>query len=406
MVQGLRPRPIKKSDVNQAPVFDKNEQEREEEECLEESQPDSAEEDEDEYYEEEGYQPETLQYEPEKINITVWQPTIFQVLRRIDRGILDLESEFQRSGDIWNIGAQSRLIESVMIRIPLPAFYIDVTDEDHWLVVDGLQRLTTLKKFCDNKFKLTELEYLKELEGKTFDELDIIYQSRLEDSQLTVYRIEKGTPRQVRYNIFYRINTGGEPLNPQEIRHTLNPGAAPQLLKELASVDWFKKIMKPSEYQIKRMEDREVVLRFLAFKLTPYNEYNGRINNFLDETMSKLNKLYERDRGSFEGLRVEFEEGMKAALDIFGTSALRKTTKNKTNELNRVLFEVWTVSLSNLDSQELEILRQRKDELLVKFRVLLKNSQFVNSISWDLRSVVLVRYRFQKIEKLIREVLR
>ena len=106
--------------------------------------------------EEELEEKRNFNYDPEKINIFTKEPTIDILLRRIDEEALNLAPDFQRQASIWNIEAKSRLIESILIRIPLPAFYIDATNEEEWLVVDGLQRLSTLKQIVSDKiFGLT-----------------------------------------------------------------------------------------------------------------------------------------------------------------------------------------------------------------------------------------------------------
>ncbi len=155
----------------------------------------------------EEYETTTFQYDPEKINIATREPTIEQLLRRIDEKALDLAPEFQRQANIWNQEAKSRLIESILIRIPLPAFYIDRTNEDEWVVVDGLQRLSALEQFVKNKLNLTGLEYL-DLKNKTYDELEIRYQRRILETQVTVYLIEKGTPEEVKYNFLNELIQG------------------------------------------------------------------------------------------------------------------------------------------------------------------------------------------------------
>ena len=136
--------------------------------------------------EEEKYEKDDLIYEPEEINIITREPTIEQLVRRIDEKVLDLAPDFQRHSDIWKDDVKSRLIESIIIRIPLPAFYIDGTNEDNWLVVDGLQRLSALKQFMiksNNNLRLTGLEYLgEELNGKSYEELPRKYQRRIEET--------------------------------------------------------------------------------------------------------------------------------------------------------------------------------------------------------------------------------
>ncbi|WP_287275605.1 MULTISPECIES: DUF262 domain-containing protein [unclassified Okeania] len=134
--------------------------------------------------EEEAYEKYELIYDPEKINFITREPTIEQLVRRINEKVLDLAPDFQRHSDIWKDDVKSRFIESIIIRIPLPPFYIDGTNEDNWLVIDGLQRLSALKQFIiksDNNLRLTGLEYLgNELDGKTYQELPRKYQRRIE----------------------------------------------------------------------------------------------------------------------------------------------------------------------------------------------------------------------------------
>ena len=103
-----------------------------------------------------------------------------------------MNTDFQRHAELWNSPKMSRLIESILIRFPLPAFYFDASDENNWLIVDGLQRLSTIRKFViDKKLRLNGLEFLTDLNGKTFDKLHRQYQRRIEECPVTVYMILK-----------------------------------------------------------------------------------------------------------------------------------------------------------------------------------------------------------------------
>jgi hypothetical protein len=353
---------------------------------------------------EEEYEPLSFQYDPEKINIATREPTIEQLLRRINEDALNLAPDFQRQANIWKDDVKSRLIESILIRIPLPAFYIDATNGDQWLVVDGLQRLSALKHFVsDRKLKLCGLEYLKELEDKTYDQLERKYQRRIEETQVTVYLIEKGTPPEVKYNIFRRINTGGVPLSPQELRHALNPGKATKLLAKLANYEEFQQIIDLSESKKKRMDDREFILGFLAFFLTSYEDYqDGNRDAFLNQALVKANKLPEEE---LNGIENDFKKAMIAASKVFDQKAFRKISDKRQRKypVNKALFEAWSVTLSKLSVENLQTLKDRKQELIDKFVTYVDNDkEFLASIS---QAANKVRYRFKTIEKIIQEVL-
>ncbi|MBD1884709.1 DUF262 domain-containing protein [Microcoleus vaginatus] len=352
----------------------------------------------------EPYEKDKLIYDPDEINIFTREPTIEQLLRRINEEALDLAPDFQRHANIWKDDAKSRLIESLLIRIPLPAFYIDATDEDKWLVVDGLQRLSALKQFMSDKtLRLCGLEYLTNLQGKTYDEIERRYQRRIEETQVTVYLIEKGTPPEVKYNIFKRINTGGLPMTPQELRHALNPGKATKFLAQLATSNEFQQVTKLSKLRKMRMDDREFILGFLAFTLTSYKNYQSEKRNlFLSKALSKVNNMSEEE---LQVIETNFTKAMIAAWQIFGKNAFRKISQHQTQmfPINKALFEVWSVNLSLLSDEQLNILKQHKEQLIEKFRKYVDDDrEFLTSIS---QAAEKIEYRFRIIEKIIQEVL-
>ena len=352
----------------------------------------------------------TEPFDPTMIRVITKPMTIDLVLKRIKENALDLSpnlqrSSFQRMGNIWTDGAQSRLIESLLIQIPLPAFYIDATNEDHWIVVDGLQRLTALKRFIiEEKLKLRELEFLTELHGKVFRQLSPRFRRRIEETQITINIIEEGTPSNAKFNIFKRINTGGLPLSSQEIRHALNQGRATRLLTRLAESEEFLSATGHSIKDIRRA-DQECVLRFIAFTLVTYQEYKTEdFDGFLNETMKRMNNMRKEDLMLLDSM---FIQAMVVAHKIFGTEAFRKKydRDGKRYPINKALFEAWSVNLGKLDEQQISVLVEKREMLINKFIDLVKDIDFNDAISFGTKTIKKVNLRFSRIEEIIGEVL-
>ncbi len=345
-------------------------------------------------------------FNPALIRVSTKYMTIDLLLSRIDNDELILSPDFQRNV-VWHEGAQSRLIESTLIRLPLPAFYMDATNDNKWLVVDGLQRLTSLKRFVLTKeLKLSGLEFLEsQYNGKTYNELPPALQRRIKETQVTVYLVEKGTPPSVKFNIFKRINTGGLPLSLQEIRHALNQGHVTTYLVDLAESDEFRRSTDNGIHS-KRMVDREIVLRFLAFAITPYTQYKiPNLDLFLNEKMAEINAMTEPQRAE---LKRRFLRAMNAAYYIFENDAFRKRYSKEDRRLyiNKALFETWSVNLDKLTDQQLNVLIQRKENLKDGFIDLMNQQEFERAISQATGNVTKVKYRFEAIAQLIGQVLK
>lgn len=360
-------------------------------------------------------------FDATKIRVVTKNPTIDLILKRIKEGALNLEPDFQRSPLIWSKVAQSRLIESILVRIPLPSFYIDASNEDEWLIVDGLQRLSTLKSFVlDKNLKLTGLEYLTELNDKGFDELSRNYQRRIEETEIIINSIEQHTPENVKFHIFKRINTGGLPLSSQEIRHVIYQGKSTQLLKKLSNSKDFQEtigINKKNNKITTRMSDQEFILRFLAFYITPYTQYNKKsLEEFLNNAMKILNKS---SNEMLEIYEQKFDLSITIAQNVFGEFSFRKLTRDKKRKYppNKALFETWLVNFANLDCHQRDVLETRKQDVYDKFLDLInylgedkeiqeKCREFNKAITYGTSQIQQVRYRFRCIEELIQEVLK
>ena len=350
----------------------------------------------------------TEPFNPKDVDIVSQPMVIANIVENLKDDDIILDPDFQRIPDLWDARKQSRLIESLIIRIPLPTFYFDAGKNDKLIVVDGLQRLYAIKKFMalkendPQRLFLTGLEYLTEYNGCSFEMLPSSIQKRIKSQVITAYIIRAGTPDKVRTSIFTRINTGGLTIQPAEIRNSVYRGQAADLLKELAHSQAFiqatRKKIEPS-----RMLDCEFVNRFLAFYLLGVEQYPGNLEAFLNDVMIRLQKESEE---VLELCRKDFLKAMNYAHSIFGASAFRKITANgKYGRINKPLYDVISVTLARLSQEECEKLLQKKEKLNERYTALLKNPEFVDIITNATGKSQNVEDRYTKINGIFQEVL-
>lgn len=343
-------------------------------------------------------------FDPAKINISVIQPTIYNLVQRMssDPPEIDLNTSFQRNGELWDKTRQSRLIESMLLRIPLPTFYFDGSDDECWLVVDGLQRLNAMKAFIiDQSLKLTNLEYFGEFTGLKFSELPRNMMRRLEETQIIANVIQPGTPDEVKFTIFKRINTGGFYLNAQEIRHAIFHGIPSNFIEELANLHSFQYFHINS----KRMLDQELVTRFVAFYILKPEKYRERMDDFLESVMSHLRN---EDKAYLERICHDFNKAMLRARILFGGKAFKRIllteSGNGTNRINKAMFDVWSVQLSKMNDNDFTKVKD-SSVFTQKYDELLKNEKFINAVSQGTGHKESVTMRFFLVDQLIKECL-
>ena len=368
-------------------------------------------------------------FDPTKISMSRRTMSLDSLIKRLKHNELNLSPDFQREKNIWPRGAQSRLIESLLLRIPIPAFYFDATNENEWLVIDGVQRLTALARFVMDEETLGEphlqlsklvlrgLEFLVGLNGMKFANLDRADQRSIEETDFTIYTVAKPTPENVKYNIFKRINTGGVALSDQEIRNAFHAGKATALLDKLAKSNEFLNATRGA-IDRQRRADQECVLRFIAFTLPIAAEYREHekqdfdqflkeyrkqgFDQFLRDTMDRMNGM---SSDKLEQLGNQFKKAMDAAHKIFDQHAFCEAVNGKYREgkVNIALFEVWSVHLGQLSDAERSKLLQKKEYVTNKFLGLLEDLNFSNTIgSSNVESVTL---RFEKVKRFINEIL-
>lgn len=372
-------------------------------------------------------------FDPEEISIQQRVVSMDVIIRRLKQDSIQLAPSFQRK-EVWDQTRKSRLIESLMLNIPLPMFYVSADEEGNWEVVDGLQRLSTIRDFIIGdrygvKLKLKNLEFLGEkYDGKTFTAIkdDPNVQKLVNDIYETEMRftvINPGTPESVKRNIFKRINTGGMPLTAQEIRHALYEGQSSKLLQELVQSESFI-LAIGKKIDDSRMGASELILRMISFMVMDRIAYKHGMDSWLSNSMRVINclpnpskeqlqKIFHKGEipilrvNSLEEIQVKFELAMTRAEELFGGHSFRKSLPGdeRKSPINKSLFEVWGNFLAVLTEHEYEVLKSNKRTLLIAYGELFMNVDFNNSISRHSSTPKGVMVSYIEIEKLVKRVI-
>lgn len=354
-----------------------------------------------------------VSFVPADVRIQTQTINVSTLLERLNYGEIDLSPLFQRHKGLWSETQQSRLIESLMLKIPLPAFYFDSSNENFWVVIDGLQRLTAFQNYLkpqktekemvreagERPHKFVGLQYLKQFNGMTFFELPRQYVRRINEAQLVLYLVEKGTPDEIVRNIFQRINTGGLVLSDQEIRQALYQGKATRLTEEMATSQEFLKATQDAVAS-NRMVDREYANRYLAFTELDYEkDYKENVDTFLSLALQTVNRYTD---GQIEKIKITFRRTMNLCYILFGKYAFRTHNEEwRRGPLNKALFEAWSLCISKISVEEEKHLCANKDMFINAYHELLQDPVYRNALrGGDISSV---RKRIDMTKKCVEE---
>ncbi|EBU9957941.1 DUF262 domain-containing protein [Salmonella enterica subsp. enterica] len=380
----------------------------------------------------------TLQAKLGVARITSKTPVLSLIFDRVHFGDIELQPDFQRKDRIWNDEKKSKLIESILLKLPLPVFYFgNRIAEDKWVVVDGLQRITTIYDFMSGEFKLSKLDILEDLNGKKFGELTRTEQRAIREYEITAYFIEMNKDStDLIVELFHRINTYGVKLSDQEIRSALNQGSSVKFLRYLASKNEFKQAthgkVKPD-----RQKDMELCLSALAFINIGFKHYNfSSYDKFLSKAMEnlnlyKLNLLNEKevDLGSayisdecIEYIQIErkYLRALNLAYDVFGDLAFIKEIGSNTSPISKQLYEVIIYYFYHITDEQERLLLKNSDKLVdTLYSAIDSNSKeyatwdsqtyieaergFKDSISTSTGKKITILYRFNSFAKILEQ---
>lgn len=334
-------------------------------------------------------------YNADDVNFRMQHLRMADLIAMVDSYKLDLfenDEELSNCLNAWNNKRKSLFIESLMIKIPVPLFYIDGS-QPLWKMIDGIKRLFAVHDFIHGKYRLEGLQYLKaECERDNFSSLYEYLKSRIMDAEVMVYIINPGTPQNVRYNIYQRLNLDRRGIIWNKIQHVFFRELSTEFFKPLAESRDFKEISERYDSS-SDWENRKFVMRFAAFSIFGYERYNGDIQSFISSALLIL----KNEPSYLEELHYRFRKGADWVRYLF----------HDKNEMNIMvsperMLDAWMWNISELSDKEYDLLVEERIPFLEEYKSYIINNrhflepQYTNSTSG-------VKQRFGGLRQLIKK---
>lgn len=378
-----------------------------------------------------------------RLKIRQIYPTLSIIYDRIEYNEVDLQPDFQRNDRIWDAKRKSRLIESILMGLPLPIFYLGEESNGDWVIVDGLQRITSIYDFMRGSFALKGLEKLAEFEGKSFSDLHRTSQRTIREYQVTahLFDIRDHNYKDVA-ELFHRINTYGVKLSAQEIRSALIGGSSIKFLRYLSDAETFN-LATHGKVNPSRQKNIELCLGAVSYMLFGYKSFNySRYDDFLsnamrtmnEETFSVLNDVEVSAENSYKNAQVDFSKSeiygllserflisLEFTYQIFNDYAFRKSRRDINRQpISKPLFETLVACFSCLSKAQMSKVEASKNELIDFFFDAITNNSdeysnwnnivykeagrgFNDSISQSTGKKIMVEYRFESVLNIIKK---
>ena len=337
------------------------------------------------------------------------------IISQLEKKNIDVNPHFQRR-DAWDLTKKSRLIESIILGLPIPQIVFAEKKEARgkYIVLDGKQRLTTLLKFIGigegkhNSFSLKNLQILPELNGCSYEELTsnsnhIDHLTNFSNHTIRSVIIKNWISNDFLNLIFVRLNTGSVKLSPQELRQALFPGKFTNFAEQFSSKSkQLSKLLKITEPDF-RMRDVELFVRYIAFT-TRYAQYAGDMKNFLDTTCEFYNENWDARKDEVNSLATEFDNAIETGFEIFGKDFSRKWSGDKAEgALNRAILDVMLFYFSNRHVRDAML--RKSDIIKSKFiEICNDNREFRTSIEQTTKSLTATSDRYFLWGKALTEI--
>ncbi len=347
------------------------------------------------------------------INFGVTTRRISDIFASFNDNELDTTPAFQR-GYVWDKIKASKLIESVLLHVPLPLIYTAEEADGSEVVIDGQQRLMTFIGYLKGEFpkdkkpfKLIKLKILKELNGKSYSDLEQKIKISLRRYSVSIIKIANTTDENVKFEIFERLNTDAVTLSPQELRNCIYRGPLNELIKTLAVKDGFIRVLALQQ-RPQRMVDCEMVLRFFAFNERTHLNYGGKMKTFMNEFMrTNQNLTIEKQ----EEWANKFLLACDNTFTIFGEKAFRRYRSGNAKDqrgswegaINKALFDCTMFWLARYEKRQII---SAKDAIREAAIHLMANSQsFIDATTLGTSDITRVKTRFEEYGRMLEKAI-
>ena len=330
--------------------------------------------------EEESSEVQEIPAEERKLRLQAYDKSVSDLVSMVNRGDIILNPEYQRNY-VWDNKKASLLVESILLNIPIPVIYASEEEDSSWNIVDGLQRLNALNRYYYDKFKLSGLEVLKELNGLKYSDLNTKARRMLDNGIIRVILIFNDSNPEIKYDIFMRLNTGSVKLNEQELRNCLYRGKLNDLIKRLTKNLKFLNILGLKAPH-KRMNDCELILRYFSFSEN-YDIINNKLSNYKGAIKPYLNLFMKNqencDDKKIEELENKFNDTINKVYEVFGANAFRKWNNDGfEKKLNRAIMDVIMIGFEKYSFEEV---KDKKDKIVELYKSVLKDQEFALSVT-------------------------
>lgn len=335
-----------------------------------------------------------------KLIIKPYDRMVKDLVVDINDDMIILDPDYQRNY-IWDNKKASLLIESILLNIPIPVIYASEDANGKWIVVDGLQRLYSLKRYYANELKLTGLETLPELNGKNYEGLSPEVRMQLDRGELRIIVLRNDSDPMIQFDIFMRLNTGAVKLNEQELRNCLYRGKLNDAIKNIVKTNPYIREMISEKKD--RMLSNELILRYLAIsshwdkEVNEIVNYDGRIKNLINSYMERYK---DADDDFINSIKCKIEAQMEKAYKVLGARAFKRNAK--ATKPNASLFDCILIGFEDYELTDLE---EKKADISAALKELLLDPIFAAALDKATGNTTVINNRISTFRNRLGEIM-